>query len=106
MPSSQEQRYTKELRQRNKDGLRGYPVASVAYFGSDDQIATKVAVFILPDETFKSSATERWQSVISDLRNDEGRPSPRPGAHHRASDQLGCYPELSPPSSKPAIRST
>ena len=64
--------FTNELRQRNKDGVRGYQVASVAYFGPDDQVATKVVVFILPDETFKPSATERWQSVISDLRDDEG----------------------------------
>lgn len=49
----------------------GYPVASVAYFGPDDQVATKVTVSILPDETFKPSATERWHSVTSDLRYDD-----------------------------------
>lgn len=66
------QQYTKELRQRAKQGICGYRVASIAYFGPDDQVATKVAVSILPDETLKPSATERWQSLISDLRDDEG----------------------------------
>jgi hypothetical protein len=31
-------------------GFRGYPVATVAFYGPDDQVATKAAVGIVPAE--------------------------------------------------------
>jgi hypothetical protein len=46
------QRYTKELRRKAARGPAGCPVAVIAYFGPEDQIAAKVAVFILSDEAF------------------------------------------------------
>ncbi len=64
-------RYTQELKQRAERGAVGYPVATVSYFGPDDHLATKVAVAILPDKSFRPSTRVSWTSQGSDLRNDE-----------------------------------
>ncbi len=64
--------YAHELKQRANRGLAGYPVAAISYYGPDDQLATKVVVAILPDESFRPSARMIWTSEKRDLRNDEG----------------------------------
>src|SRR5271167_3451364 len=45
-----EDRFVKRLRKKAKRGMRGYPVASVAYYGPDESRASKVAVGILVSE--------------------------------------------------------
>jgi hypothetical protein len=50
--------------------FRGYPVATVAFYGPDDQIASKVAVSIVPAEGAKPGVLERWFSEEHDVRND------------------------------------
>jgi hypothetical protein len=48
----------------------GYPIATVAYYGPDDQYATKVAVGIIgPND--KVIALERWLATTQDVRRDE-----------------------------------
>ncbi len=49
---------------------RGYPIATVAYYGPDDKYATKVAVGIA-DEQGKVIALERWFATTRDVRRDE-----------------------------------
>jgi hypothetical protein len=51
-------------------GFRGYPVATVAFYGPDDRRASKVAVGILPSERAEVAAIERWLSVDDDVRDD------------------------------------
>jgi hypothetical protein len=58
------------LRKRAKRGFRGYPVATVTLYGPDDQVATKVAVGIVPDEHGDVVALERWLSDGADIRSD------------------------------------
>lgn len=53
-----------------KKGFRGYPVATIAFYGPDDKRATKVSVGIVPDEGAKVDALERWFSQTTDVRND------------------------------------
>ena len=66
------QRVRKRLRKRAKRGLRGYPVATVALYGPDDTIATKLAVGIVPAENADLIDLRRWFSESVDIRNDAG----------------------------------
>ncbi len=45
-------------------------MATVAYYGPDDNVATKVAVGIIPGEDQEPIAMERWSSEGGDLRRD------------------------------------
>ena len=38
------------LRKKANRGFRGYPVATMAFYGPDDEVASKVAVGILPSD--------------------------------------------------------
>jgi hypothetical protein len=58
------------LQKRARRGFRGYPVATVAFYGPNDQRASKVAVAILPGENAEPLALERWFSEDRDIRTD------------------------------------
>ena len=58
------------LRKKAKRGFRGYPVATVALYGPDDQVATKMAVGIVEREGADVSTLERWFSEDADIRVD------------------------------------
>ena len=64
------ERHTKALRKKAGRGFSGYPVATVAYYGPDDKIATKVAVGIVAGDDQDPIAMERWFSDGADLRSD------------------------------------
>jgi hypothetical protein len=51
-------------------GFRGHPIATVAYYGPDDEFASKVAVGIIPHEGGDVAALERWTSEGADVRYD------------------------------------
>lgn len=59
------------LRKRAKKGFRGYPVATIAFYGPTAQQATKVAVGIVTREGAEPEIMERWYGEDKDLRNDE-----------------------------------
>jgi len=63
--------HIKSLRKKAKRGFRGYPVATVAYYGPDDKRASKVAVGILEEEDGAVTAMERWFSDEGDVRSDD-----------------------------------
>jgi hypothetical protein len=56
------------LHKKARRGFRGYPVATVAYYGPDDTRATKVAVGIIPRKGGEVTAMERWFSETADVR--------------------------------------
>ena len=64
------ERARKRLDKRGKKGFRGYPVATVALYGPDDTMATKLAVGIVPAENAEVTDLQRWFSEGSDIRND------------------------------------
>jgi hypothetical protein len=64
------ERHTKALRKKADRGFSGYPVATVAYYGPDDKLATKVAVGIVADDDQDLIAMERWFSDGADIRRD------------------------------------
>src|SRR2546425_492694 len=58
------------LKKKARRGFQGYPVATVAFYGPNDQLATKVAVSILSAEGAEPDALERWLDTERDLRTD------------------------------------
>src|SRR5512139_2037032 len=58
------------LQKKAKRGFQGYPVATVAFYGPDDLMATKVAVGIVEQEDADPSLLERWFSEAGDVRAD------------------------------------
>ncbi|MCP4590094.1 MAG: hypothetical protein GY842_05070 [bacterium] len=59
-----------ELTRRARKGFRGYPVATIAFYGTDQRAATKIAVGILLADDSDPVALERWYSDGKDLRKD------------------------------------
>ncbi len=55
-----------------KHAFRGYPVATVAFYGPDDSRASKVAVSIINAEDANPSFLERWFLEDGDVRTDPG----------------------------------
>jgi hypothetical protein len=56
------------LHKKAQRGFRGYPVATVAFYGPDDTCATKVAVGIMRREAAEPAVLERWASDAEDVR--------------------------------------
>jgi len=65
-----ERRPTSWLTKRVRRGFRGYPLATVAFYGPTADLATKIAVSILPDERSQPDLLERWFSEGTDIRSD------------------------------------
>ncbi|MDP6515718.1 MAG: hypothetical protein QF926_03710 [Alphaproteobacteria bacterium] len=68
--SARKTQLPKRLRKKAKRGFRGYPVATIAIYGSDDRIASKMAVAIVAREGAEPTALERWFAEDGDVRND------------------------------------
>ena len=60
------------LRKKAKRGFQGYPIATVAYYGPDDQRASKVAVAVIREEGGDADPLERWFTDDIDTRQDPG----------------------------------
>ncbi len=58
------------LRKKAKQGFRGYPLATVCFYGPTDQFASKIAVGIIRKEGEHMDLLERWFSKGSDIRQD------------------------------------
>src|SRR5437016_881501 len=58
------------LKKKARRGFQGYPVATVAFYGPNDQSASKVAVGILSREDAEPDALERWFAKEGDIRTD------------------------------------
>ena len=58
------------LKKRASKGARGYPVASVAFYGPTEQLASKVVVGITEFEGGAVATLERWYSPDQDARKN------------------------------------
>lgn len=67
---SLEERFTKALQKKADRGFTGYPVATVAFYGPNGKLATKVAVGIILAENEEPAFLERWFSESQDVRRD------------------------------------
>lgn len=62
--------YRDKLAKKRQKGFRGYPVATLAFYGPDDKRASKVAAAIIPVEGAEPAQLERWYTDAGDARND------------------------------------
>jgi hypothetical protein len=51
-------------------GFRGYPAATIAFYGPDDTRASKVAVGIVEAQDAEPSVLERWFDEEGDVRKN------------------------------------
>jgi hypothetical protein len=58
------------LRRKAKQGFRGYPIATIAFYGPTVDLATKIVVAIVRDEGREPDPLERWFSEGTDVRSD------------------------------------
>lgn len=58
------------LERRARKGHRGYPAATVAFYGPDASRASKVVVGIISTEGDQPSELRKWTSETEDLRRD------------------------------------
>jgi hypothetical protein len=58
------------LQKKSKKGFHGYPVATVAYYGPNNETASKVAVGIIFQEGAEPTYLERWTLEHGDVRSD------------------------------------
>lgn len=63
-------RFAKALRKKAERGFAGYPLATIAFYGPDDKVATKVAVGIAAGKKEDPMVLERWFNQRSDVRRD------------------------------------
>jgi hypothetical protein len=67
-----EDRFLKRLRTKARKGLRGWPIATIAFYGPTLSQATKVAVGIVPSETAEVVELGDWKVDYGDIRADPG----------------------------------
>jgi len=67
-----EDRSLKRLRKKARKGMRGWPVATIAFYGPNLSQATKVAVGIVPFENEDVVAMRDWKVDHGDVRADSG----------------------------------
>ena len=60
----------KRLTKKAKKGFRGFPVATVAFYGPDDRRASKLAVGIVLAENQEAAELKRWFAEPGDVRED------------------------------------
>jgi len=57
----------KRLSKKAKKGMRGWPIATIAYYGPDASRATKVVVSVIPNEHAEPGERD-WQIMHGDVR--------------------------------------
>ena len=63
-------RFLKRLSKKVKKGMRGWPVATVAFYGPDASRASKVVVGIVTSEHEEADEIRDWKLDAGDVRND------------------------------------
>lgn len=59
----------KRLAKRAKKGFRGYPVGTIACYGTDDRRATKLVVSIVEHDGANPSEIRKWYTEDGDVRD-------------------------------------
>lgn len=71
MLSYKQQRQREKLRkQQKKQGFHGYPVITVAFYGPDDQRASKVVASFIRHEGDDIETMKKWYCETGDVRSD------------------------------------
>jgi hypothetical protein len=67
-----EDRFLKRLRKKARKGLRGWPIATIAFYGPNLSQATKVTVGVVPSENAEVEELRDWKVDRGDIRTDSG----------------------------------
>jgi hypothetical protein len=67
-----EDRFLKRLRKRARREIRGWPLATIAFYGPNLDQATKVTVGIVPTENAEVAQLRDWKVDRGDIRTDPG----------------------------------
>jgi hypothetical protein len=67
-----EDRFLKRLRKKARKGMRGWPMATIAFYGPNLSQATKVAVGIVRSENAGVDEVRDWKVERGDIRADPG----------------------------------
>jgi len=59
------------LDKKVKKGFRGYPAATVAFYGPTAELATKVVIGIFKEENSEADPLKKWFSESCDIRSDD-----------------------------------
>jgi hypothetical protein len=70
--SLRDDRFLKRLRRKARRGMRGWPVATIAFYRPNLGQATKVAVGIVPSEGAEVETMRDWHVASGDIREDIG----------------------------------
>ena len=65
-----EDRFIKRLHKKVRKGLRGWPIATIAFYGPNLSQATKVTVGIVPSENAEVQELRNWKLDRGDVRTD------------------------------------
>lgn len=63
-------RFLQRLRKKAKKGMRGWPLATMAFYGPDLDRASKVVIGIVPSQHAALSDLRDWQLETGDVRSD------------------------------------
>ena len=63
-------RFLKRLQKKAKRGMRGWPVATIAFYGPNLSQATKVVVGVVPSENSEAQELRDWKVDHGDVRSD------------------------------------
>lgn len=63
-------KYRKQITKKARKGIRGYPVATVAFYGPTNAVATKLVCGVIKYEGAEAEPMKKWFSE-SDVRKSE-----------------------------------
>jgi hypothetical protein len=58
------------LKKKSNQGFRGYPVATIAFYGPTADRATKIAIFRVAEKASEPELLDRWMVEEGDVRRD------------------------------------
>jgi len=67
-----DRRFIKRLDKKARKGMRGWPLATIAFYGPDLARATKAAVGIVPAPNAEAETMRAWHVQAGDIREDSG----------------------------------
>jgi hypothetical protein len=65
-----QRQYKKLLTKKARKGMKGYPIATVAFYGPDNTVATKLVCGIIRTENAEAEPMKKWFSE-KDIRQSE-----------------------------------
>ncbi len=78
------------LKKKARRGFQGFPLATIAWYGPDDQHASKVAVGIILEWDGDPQALERWFSNDGDHSAGSSGRRRNPAIHPESRSEVRC----------------